>query len=125
MKKAIVLSFFFTILFSVASIANKVIAKPSLIADYGKYIYFRVYTSDNETYYFSNVFWVEGESVTEYSRELEAKKNQFKKILKNDYNIDWTAPVSNYEDSDKGRVIEDRKTRIKYAGENWKSIDLY
>lgn len=95
---------------------------PNIKQSIEKYVYFRIYR-DN-TYYFSNIIWVEGNSVSVFSGNLNGQKNRFKKILKRDFDIDWTAPVQDYQFTDENSIESDRKTRIKQSGDSWKNIDL-
>lgn len=126
MKKVIVISFFFAVLCNIASFANQVTPEPSLVPQQtiGKFVYFRVYLFENQTYYFSNILWVEGKTGSDYVNNLDAKKDHFKKMLKELYNINWTAPVQNYTDNNEDSMTADRLTRIKQAGEKWENIEL-
>lgn len=89
-----------------------------------KYVFFRIYVRDNEKYYFSNIVVVEGNSGFDFGNNLDVEKNRFKKILKRDFNIDWTAPVQDYQDTNESALESLRKKTIGYAGDNWENIEL-
>lgn len=126
MKKAILITAILGMSFGLSSFIkpNRVSAGKEIKNGLEYYECLYVYKSANQTYYISNVIFVEGKDGFDYSENLDVQKERFKKILRNKYDVDWTAPVQDYRDGNEDRVTDVRNSKIKYAGDHWDSIDL-
>jgi hypothetical protein len=126
MKKTVLFAALFISLisFSSFSLREQGYSTNEKVSQLGKYMYFRAYSFSDKTYYFSDVFWIDGTTSTEYSDKLAQRKTRFKKLMKSEYGTDYFGLISEYTASDEDSLISDRKTRVKQAGENVKYIDL-
>ncbi|MBC7507738.1 MAG: hypothetical protein H7320_03175 [Ferruginibacter sp.] len=126
MKKLILFAAILGMSFGLSSFTapSRVFAGTETRKEVSNYVFLHVYSHDRKETYISNIIRIEGSSVSDYSDKLRAVKERFRKILKNYYDLDWTAPITASEDEDRDSLSDTRKNKIKYAGDDWKSIEL-